>query len=440
MKKFTLLLTLTLSYSLLLSASEGALRGRFAISAKDTIAFSRGNLQYQPGTGIWRFAENQWDYVGNSSMGTVYEDGVKSNNSIFYTYTYAYGYKYKGWMDLFGWGTGTRPTTGTTSNSDYASYNEWGKNKIANGGNANNLWRTMTITEWDYLFNKRENATMLYGMANVNNVNGAVLLPDDWVMPADLTFTPQALKTDASPANRFTADEWILMEMAGAVFLPITLERNMTPWYTSYCHEVYSEQTARYWSATNSYYMTVYGIPKQLMGNVYVGKAVRLVQNHDGSELFPVMPNSNQAIFRWVSVPNASTYTLHVYEDEEKTIEICTIYFDKHGKVISIDFRKNSPSAVMEEEAKNTNQQFFYTLDNLTDDTPYWYSITGNDEQGEPIQTFEGSFRTKEAPKPTPTQIEETTNNNTNSVKEMQNGRVIIRKDNKTYNISGQTL
>ena len=120
-------------------ATEGALRGRFAISATDTVAFSRGNLQYQPSTTTWRFAYNQWDFVGNGELGTVYEDGVKSNNELFYTYTYAYGYKYKGWMDLFGWGTGTKPTTGSTSNSDYNSWNEWGNNAIANGGNARNL-------------------------------------------------------------------------------------------------------------------------------------------------------------------------------------------------------------------------------------------------------------------------------------------------------------
>ena len=66
-------------------ASEGALRGKFAISATDTVAFSRGNLQYQPSTQTWRFAENQWDYVGNGEAGTVYEDGVKSDNSQFYT-------------------------------------------------------------------------------------------------------------------------------------------------------------------------------------------------------------------------------------------------------------------------------------------------------------------------------------------------------------------
>ena len=79
-----------------MSATEGALRGKFAISATDTVAFSRGNLQYQPSTSTWRFAENQWDFVGTAN------GRIRS-----YQYsTEGWVWTYKGWLDLFGWGTG----------------------------------------------------------------------------------------------------------------------------------------------------------------------------------------------------------------------------------------------------------------------------------------------------------------------------------------------
>ena len=388
-----LLLKVTCAY-----ATEGALRGRFAISATDTVAFSRGNLQYQPSTSTWRFAENQWDFVGNGELGTVYEDGVKSNNALFYTYTYAYGYKYKGWMDLFGWGTGTKPTTGSTSNSDYNSWNEWGNNAIANGGNKSKLWRTLTKSEWEYVIWERDSAESLFGVGTVNGVNGTILLPDNWIIPEGLTFKAHNNTDSTAAPNKYSADEWMLMEMAGAVFLPITLERNMTPWYTAYCHTVFTEQEGRYWTKSNSYYMVTYhngNVNRNgQMDNNYVGKAVRLVQNHEGGDLFPVVPNTNSAMFQWKSVPNAETYTLHVFSDSTRTEEVFYITFDRDGKVTGLHFIPHAPSRKSETDSTYTDRLFFYTLKGLQANTDYWYSISGEDVNGQTLQTTEGTFKT----------------------------------------------
>ena len=62
---------------------EGAINGLFTINENgDQVYFSKGNLQYQASTRTWRFAELQWDYVGNDSCGTVYENGVKCDNAL----------------------------------------------------------------------------------------------------------------------------------------------------------------------------------------------------------------------------------------------------------------------------------------------------------------------------------------------------------------------
>ena len=42
----------------------GVLPGTFSVSSTLKVQFSQGNLQYQASNNIWRFAENQWDYVG----------------------------------------------------------------------------------------------------------------------------------------------------------------------------------------------------------------------------------------------------------------------------------------------------------------------------------------------------------------------------------------
>ena len=368
-------------------ATEGALRGRFAISATDTVAFSRGNLQYQPSTSTWRFAENQWDFVGTAN------GRIRS-----YQYsTEGWVWTYKGWLDLFGWGTGNNPTASTSTNSNYGSFTDWGKNAISNGGNKANLWRTMTKDEWDYLFRGRENAASLYANGTVSGVNGSIILPDNWVIPADLHFKPSNSTDSTAAPNNYTADEWMFMEMAGAVFLPITYERSMD-WQSEYCTAVYQENTARYWTSTpngtNGAYYYIPLTPNVYQDNRYVGKGVRLVQNHEGGDLFPVVPNTNSAMFQWKSVPNAETYTLHVFSDSTRTEEVFYITFDRDGKVTGLHFIPHAPSRKSETDSTYTDRLFFYTLKGLQANTDYWYSISGEDVNGQTLQTTEGTFKT----------------------------------------------
>jgi hypothetical protein len=368
-------------------ATEGALRGKFAISATDTVAFSRGNLQYQPSTSTWRFAENQWNFVGTAN-GRIRH----------YQYsTEGWVWTYKGWLDLFGWGTGNNPTASTSTNSNYGSFTDWGRNAISNGGKKANLWRTLTKDEWDYLFRGRENAASLYANGTVSGVNGSIILPDNWVIPADLHFKPSNSTDSTAAPNNYTADEWVLMEMAGAVFRPITYERSMD-WQSEYCTAVYQENTARYWTSTpngtNGAYYYIPLTPNVYQDNRYVGKAVRLVQNHEGGDLFPVVPNTNSAMFQWKSVPNAETYTLHVFSDSTRTEEVFYITFDRDGKVTGLHFIPHAPSRKSETDSTYTDRLFFYTLKGLQANTDYWYSISGEDANGQTLQTTEGTFKT----------------------------------------------
>lgn len=254
-----------------LFATEGALSGQFTINAAgDKIAFSQGNLQYQASTKTWRFAENQYDTIG------------AANENISSTYT--------GWIDLFGWGTGSNPTETSTDYNDYATFTDWGVNKISNGGNKANLWRTLTKDEWVYLFYTRENAATLFGLGSVNGVEGTILLPDNWVLPTGASFTASTTKGlrdkgkkyendngDNYSHNTYTAEQWAVMESAGAVFLPAAGRRQAVVSCVGY--------SGGYWSATptetyNAYelYFNSYDLYPQNNYHRYYGQSVRLVQ------------------------------------------------------------------------------------------------------------------------------------------------------------------
>ena len=192
---------------------DGALPGLFSVSATQRVYFSQGNLQYQASTNTWRFAEHQYDYVGSD------------NRSISSTYS--------GWIDLFGWGTGSNPTLSSTSFEDYGTFVDWGSNAISNGGNTANRWRTLTHAEWDYLLNTRTDASSKRGTGNINGVGGLIILPDSWTLPSECSFTsgfcsPSGDNYPDWTHNSYTLAQWAQMEAAGAVFLPAAGHRSGT--------------------------------------------------------------------------------------------------------------------------------------------------------------------------------------------------------------------
>ena len=176
--------TLVANFEVVPTAPIGAIYGLFSVSDTQKVWFSQGNLQYRATTNTWRFAENQWDYVGedNSNISPTYND----------------------WIDLFGWGTSGydhgavcyQPWSTSMNAGDYCDYGgiynlydqngqaDWGYNAISNGGNVENSgWRTMTLDEWLYVLGIRTDADDKCGSATVNGVQGIVLLPDNWALP-----------------------------------------------------------------------------------------------------------------------------------------------------------------------------------------------------------------------------------------------------------------
>ena len=213
---------------------DGALRGIFSVSPTKKVFFSRGNLQYQESTGIWRFAERQCSFVG-----------VGNEKKMF---------RKRDWIDLFGWGTGNEPMKHSTNYDEYQNFVDWGKNKIANGGNCENLWRTLTHDEWDYVIKKRQTTSgFRFAQAKVNGVNGMLLLPDDWNTTA-YPLNNLNLTAVGFDSNSISAAEWGMLNQIGVVFLPAAGFRNGTS-------VKYVGSYGFYWSASyiNSGYMS-YGV------------------------------------------------------------------------------------------------------------------------------------------------------------------------------------
>ena len=196
------------------NAPEGAIGGVYSVSAMDKVYFSKGNLQYQASTNTWRFAEKQYYTIGESNC------NISS--------------AYSEWIDLFGWGTSgydnKYPYMNSTDNLDYGdgenhiagtNYDWGGYNSISNGGNQAGLWRTLTRAEWMFLLTSRYTSSGIrFAKAQVNGVNGIILVPDDWHV------TTYSLNNANAGSARYTSNVvgeivWQnTFEPAGAVFLP----------------------------------------------------------------------------------------------------------------------------------------------------------------------------------------------------------------------------
>lgn len=306
--------------------------GVFTVAEGKTVAFASGNLQYNAvqgshycadgsvQQGTWRFAEHQYDYIGDA------------NSNISQTYD--------GWIDLFGWGTSgynntandpsalryqpwekatssvstvpidsvlncetveitgeceweytqyadatynyygygpssnmtDRNLTGTSANYDWGVYNA-----ISNAGNQAGLWRTLSSAEWDYLFNTRKNAPFLWSRGTVNGVVGMIILPDNFKKPSDISWTYQA---NNWTTNTYTTEQWATLEALGAVFLPASGYRDGAYadfvqyygyyWSSSYCSSSDGACLLRFYSDGLD--------PQECYGRCY-GRSVRLVQD-----------------------------------------------------------------------------------------------------------------------------------------------------------------
>ena len=304
---------------------QGALCGVFSTSANTRVRFSQGNLQYAKGmshpcadgttqTGIWRFADNQWDMIGMDNLNTSAD--------------------YYPWIDMFGWGTSGWSGSGAVNYLPYSTdavhtnylneplqggnrFADWGVyNSILNGGNEPEIWRCPTIKEWDYLFYGRPNASSLFAAGRVDTINGLILLPDNWRQPASLSFNPSIV---AFTDNIYTIEEWRLMEDAGAVFLPAAgylMRRNNGEFreYNNGCWYVSSD--------------TIYYEAGQ-----YSSALIRFTE--DSLNLYAAHGYSTGRTIRLVRDFNMSVYTLTVNTEGEGTVTGSGEYVENETAILT---------------------------------------------------------------------------------------------------------
>ena len=272
--------TVTLSFEV--ETPEGAIDGLFTINDEGgKVFFSKGNLLYNKNTGVWSFMEQQYDMV--EFLGQDVGENYADQDSV----------------SLFGWSTSGydhgghcyQPWNTSSDYSDYHAYGshlfnledetgqaDWGYNAIANGGNTEHLWRTLTTDEWNYIFATRATPSGIrFAKACVGNVNGVILLPDDWSGSYFNLNFPNTTNVYFEN-NLISLEQWAAIEQYGAVFLPAAGYRLGTEVLNTGSSGLYWSSTHYIENRANCVSIFDSGLYPQAVDFIFNGFSVRLVQ------------------------------------------------------------------------------------------------------------------------------------------------------------------
>lgn len=251
------------------STSAQALVGDFSVANGKQVRFAKANLRcdvwYESRGPEWRFSDNQYNY---NTTGVV-NPGV---------------------ITLFTWGYNPEKSIITNSSDGYNVSVANGENltQTQDWGSAiddKGTWRTLTVAEWNYLFEGRAGAAHKYGFATVNGTHGILVLPDIFTDPmkngGSGAFVPQTITTEWNANVYTTGGNWEAMEAAGALFLPAAGSRSGNSIQLNFGGN-YETTYGRYWSS--SYNKGAYALLFEGDGKLYtstadtsLGYSVRLI-------------------------------------------------------------------------------------------------------------------------------------------------------------------
>ena len=297
-----------------MAISGGVLPGVFSVASGTTVKFSQGNLQYigSATTPYWKFADNQYDYLGTTTVQNSSDTGKDRDlfgwaTSGYHTSTTTDATYDATWVHYQPWATSNSEGSVNKSINNYeygpstnniatnASWNgdtwkvcDWGHNAILNGGNTADTWRTLTSAEWLYLFGMESSGTdtsgharyRKYFRATVNSVQGIVVLPDDIGGISNIPEESSRGTASTFGGKTYTKAEWTTLEAAGCVFLPAAGKRKDTTVDEVGSLGVYWSSTAYgIYNAYSLYFNSSSMLPARVYGARYFGYSVRLVRN-----------------------------------------------------------------------------------------------------------------------------------------------------------------
>lgn len=163
-----------------------------------------------------------------------------------------------------------------------------------------------------------------------------------------------------------------------------------------------------------------------------------IVKNQDEQQTVQTEPDEQSVFFTWPSVEGATSYTLIIWANEERTEKVCTLVFNSMGQLIEINFSKNAPSN-RRNAAYEAMSTLSFRVTGLNESTAYWFTITASDNWETVLYSYIGSFRT--LGKQVPTDLRSAADNHSGTTRKyISNGQLFIEKNGMLYDEKGNII
>ena len=163
-----------------------------------------------------------------------------------------------------------------------------------------------------------------------------------------------------------------------------------------------------------------------------------IVKNPGEEQTVQTEPDEQSVFFTWPSVEGATSYTLIIWANEERTEKVCTLVFNSMGQLIEINFSKKAP-ANRRNAVREAMSTLSFRVTGLNESTAYWFSITASDNWETVLYSYIGSFQT--LGKQMPTDIRSTMDTLSDATRKyISNGQLFIKKNGILYDEKGNII
>ena len=147
-----------------------------------------------------------------------------------------------------------------------------------------------------------------------------------------------------------------------------------------------------------------------------------------------ITPSDCEATVVWLSNDAAAAYSLVITKNG---VTFCTLRFNKYGQLTNIAFAPSRTHNNKQQAAEATSTGYSFTITGLDAGTKYDYQFSVLNDSNESIDEYFGEFTTQTN---TSTVLDNIQIPNSNVQKFLHNGRLVILRDGKTYNIMGAEI
>ncbi len=146
-------------------------------------------------------------------------------------------------------------------------------------------------------------------------------------------------------------------------------------------------------------------------------------------------PEEHSVQFTWPTVDGATSYTLIIWANEERTEKICTLTFNTMGQLVEINFSKHAPARLPQEKESDS---FSFRYNGLDENTDYWFTLTAFSSDEIELYSTSGSFKT--LGNPTPTGMENIQSDHVPCTKIIRDGQIYLIRGGQMYDVQGRRL